>query len=54
MSLLLALAAVAAPAPAKPLTPSEIVAKAPAAEWETVRPEDLLVIDYDEIGRAHV
>ena len=52
MSLLLALAAVAAPAPAKPLTPSEIVAKAPAAEWETVRPEDLLVIDYDGGGRT--
>ncbi|GLR48735.1 peptidylprolyl isomerase [Sphingomonas astaxanthinifaciens] len=52
MILLLTLAAVAAPAPAKPVTPSEIVAKAPAAEWETVRPEDLLVIDYDGGGRT--
>jgi peptidylprolyl isomerase len=52
MSLLLALAAQAAAAAPKPLTPSEIVAKAPAADWSEVRAEDLLVIDYDGGGRT--
>lgn len=52
MSLFLALAATAAAAPAKPLTPSEIIAKAPADAWEAVKPEDLLVIDFDGGGRT--
>ena len=56
MSLLLALAAAAqpqaVPARPRPPTPSEIVARAPASAWETVRPEDLLVIDYEGGGRT--
>jgi peptidylprolyl isomerase len=53
MSLLLALAAAqAAPAAAKPLTPSEIVAQSPAMAWREVRPENLLVIDYQGGGRT--
>ena len=51
MSILLALLAQAA-APTKPLTPSEIVAKAPSAAWREVRPENLLVIDYAGGGRT--
>jgi peptidylprolyl isomerase len=52
MSLFLfALAAQAATA-AKPLTPSEIVAKAPPAAWMEVRPENLMVIDYQGGGRT--
>ena len=53
MNILLALAAAAqAPAAAKPLTPSEIVAQAPAAAWSEVKPEDLLVIDYQGGSRT--
>ena len=53
MSLLLALAAAQAAAAApKPLTPSEIVAQSPATAWRDVRPEDLLVIDYQGGGRT--
>ncbi|GAA4030285.1 hypothetical protein GCM10022281_07060 [Sphingomonas rosea] len=52
MIALLALAAVAAAPSAKPLTPSEIVSKAPAADWQTVSPADLLVIDYEGGGRT--
>jgi len=48
----LALAAAPAPAPAKPLTPSEIVAKAPEEAWQTISPEDLLVIDFQGAGRT--
>ncbi len=43
---LLALTA-AAPPPAKPPTPSEIVAQAPPAAWATVPADDLLVMDLD-------
>jgi peptidylprolyl isomerase len=51
MSILLALAAQAA---AAPLTPSEIVAKAPAAAWTEVAAENLMVIDYEGGGRTIV
>ncbi len=56
MSLLLALAAIAQAAPAapKPVTPSEIVAQSPATAWREIRPEDLLVIDYQGGGRTIV
>jgi peptidylprolyl isomerase len=59
MSLILALAAAAAqpravPARPRPPTPSEIVAGAPASAWETLRPEDLLVIDYADGARTVV
>jgi len=36
---------VAAAPPAKPKTPSEIVAEAPATAWRDIRPEDLLVMN---------
>lgn len=49
---LLALAAQPAAAAPKPLTPSEIIAQAPAGAWREVRPEDLLVIDYEGGGRT--
>jgi peptidylprolyl isomerase len=53
MSILLTLAVMAqAPAAPKPLTPSEIIAQAPATAWIEVRPEDLLVIDYQGGGRT--
>ncbi len=52
--LLLALAAQAAAPVAKPLTPSEIVAQAPANVWREVKPEDLMVIDYQGGGRTIV
>jgi peptidylprolyl isomerase len=53
MSIFLALAAQTAAAPAaKPLTPSEIVAAAPATAWNEVPPDDLLVIDYTGGGRT--
>ena len=54
MTMLFALAAFAqaAATPAKPLTPSEIVAQAPAAAWRTIPASDLLVIDYDGGGRS--
>jgi peptidylprolyl isomerase len=45
-------AAQAAAQPAKPLTPSEIVAQAPAEAWRTVPAEDLLVMDYYPSGRT--
>jgi peptidylprolyl isomerase len=55
MSILLALAAQAAAAhAAKPLTPSEIVAQAPATAWREVNPDDLMVIDYQGGGRTIV
>ena len=40
--------------PAKPPTPSEIVAQAPASAWRAIAPEDLLVIDYDGGARTIV
>ncbi|MFC7535993.1 peptidylprolyl isomerase [Sphingomonas sp. GCM10030256] len=36
----------------KPLTPTDIVAKAPASAWKSIPPEDLLVIDYQGGGRS--
>ena len=43
---LLAVALAQAPAtPAKPKTPSEIVAAAPASAWQDIDPDDLLVMD---------
>lgn len=55
MSILLALAAqAAAPPAAKPLTPSEIVAQAPATAWREVKPDNLMVIEYQGGGRTFV
>jgi len=54
LSLILALAAAPASAGRKPLTPTEIVAKAPTSAWRTIAPEDLLVIEYDGGGRTVV
>ena len=55
MTLLLALAALTQTAPAaKPLTPSEIVAQAPASAWKPIAAEDLLVIEYEGGGRTVV
>ncbi|NLR39143.1 peptidylprolyl isomerase [Novosphingobium sp. ERW19] len=49
MSLLLALAAAAAspaaPKPAIALSPGEVVAASPAADWQAISPDDLLVMD---------
>ncbi|HJP69431.1 MAG TPA: peptidylprolyl isomerase [Sphingomicrobium sp.] len=41
-------------APAKLLTPNDIVASAPASEWKTIPAEDLLVIDLANHGRVVV
>ena len=43
---------IAAAPPAKPKTPSEIVAEAPAAAWRDIRPNDLLVMDLRNGGRV--
>jgi peptidylprolyl isomerase len=43
----------AAPA-AKPLTPNDIVAQAPASAWVTIDPDDLLVMDLANGGRVVV
>lgn len=43
---------IAATQPAKPPTPSEIVAKAPASAWLAIPADDLLVIDFEDGGRA--
>ena len=42
------------PPPPKPLTPNDIVAKAPAAAWRTIPADDLLVIDLKAGGRVVV
>ncbi|HJR83435.1 MAG TPA: peptidylprolyl isomerase, partial [Sphingomicrobium sp.] len=42
----------AAAPPAKPKTPSEIVASAPASAWRDVDPDDLLVMDMRTGGRV--
>lgn len=42
---------IAAAPPAKPKTPSEIVAASPASAWRDVAPDDLLVIDLRNGGR---
>jgi peptidylprolyl isomerase len=58
MLILLALAAQAVTAPAKPAarptTPSEVVAAAPASAWRTISPDDLLVIELKNGGRVVV
>jgi peptidylprolyl isomerase len=38
--------------PAKPTTPSEVVAAAPANAWQTISPDDLLVIELKNGGRV--
>ena len=43
---------IAAAPPAKPKTPSEIVASAPASAWRDVNPDDLLVMDLRNGGRV--
>ena len=48
---LIALAQASAP-PAKPKTPSEIVAAAPASGWRDIDPDDLLVMDLRNGGRV--
>jgi peptidylprolyl isomerase len=48
------LALAAAAPPPKPLTPTEIVAKAPASAWRAIPAEDLLVIDFEGGGRTIV
>ena len=52
MTLLLAAAVQAATPLAKPTTPSEVVAAAPASAWRTIPPEDLLVVDLKNGGRV--
>jgi peptidylprolyl isomerase len=44
--------ALLAAAPPKPLTPSEIVAQAPASAWRAIPADDLLLIDYEGGGRT--
>jgi peptidylprolyl isomerase len=41
-------------APAKKLTPNDIVASAPASAWKTIDPDNLLVIDLKSGGRVVV
>ena len=48
------LALLAAAPPAKPTTPSEVVAAAPAGAWRTISPDELLVIDLKAGGRVVV
>jgi len=51
--LLPATIALAGAAPAqKPVTPNDIVSAAPASAWRTISPDDLLVIDLQNGGRA--
>jgi peptidylprolyl isomerase len=53
--LLLPLAALAAAAPpAKPVTPTDVIAAAPPAAWRAIDPDDLLVIDLKTGGRIFV
>jgi peptidylprolyl isomerase len=47
-------ALLAAAPPAKPTTPGEVVAAAPASAWRTISPDDLLVIDLKNGGRVVV
>ena len=47
-------ALIAAQPPAKPTTPSEVVAAAPASAWRTISPDDLLVIELKTGGRIVV
>ena len=50
-ALLLSLAQAATP-PAKPKTPSDIVAQAPASAWRDVPADDLLVMELRSGGRV--
>lgn len=43
---------IAAAPPARPKTPSEIVAAAPASAWRDIDPDDLLVMDLGNGGRV--
>ena len=43
---------VAAAPPAKPITPSDIVASAPPSAWKEIDPDDLLVIDLRNGGQV--
>ena len=53
MSLLLALAAAAAPPdPPAAASPVEIIAQAPAGEWQAIAPADLLVMDLSPDARG--
>jgi peptidylprolyl isomerase len=54
LTLLLATTVQAAAAAPKPLTPNDIVAKAPASAWRPVPADDLLVIDLRNGGRIVV
>ena len=55
-NLLLATAAVLliGAAPAKKLTPTDVIAAAPPNAWKTISPDDLLVIDLTRGGRVVV
>ena len=46
--------ALAAAAPQKPLTPSELVANAPASAWREIPADDLLLIDFEGGARTIV
>lgn len=50
--LLLAAAAMIAAAPAKKLTPTDIVDSAPASSWRTIPADDLLIMDLQSGGRV--
>lgn len=54
LTLIAATLLIAAAPPAKPLTPADVVAAAPASAWRTIRPDDLLVIDLKNGGRVVV
>lgn len=49
---LLALPLLGATQEGKPLTGPEIIAASPAAAWQTISPEDLLVMDFAKGGRV--
>jgi peptidylprolyl isomerase len=52
--LITAAALTVAAAPAKKLTPNDIVAASPASAWRTISPDDLMVIDLKNGGRVVV
>src|SRR3954453_13485914 len=52
--LLSAVALLVAAAPAKKLTPNDVVASSPASAWRTIDPDNLLVIDLKSGGRVVV
>ena len=52
--LLSAAALLVGAAPAKKLTPNDIVASSPASAWRTISPDDLMVIDLKNGGRVVV